>query len=340
MPTVCAFGTLADGAVRTMTIVALVDPSVPAGTVLSNNSSVTSDTADSNGLNNLATTTTTVSASADLSLVKTDAPDPVIAGAQLTYGLTVTNLGPSSARNVVVSDTLPTQVSFVSAAISGGGGVCSPLGGSPTVVECTLGDLANGAIRNITLQTKVSSSVPNGTAITNTASVTSTTPDPSGATNSDTEQTTVNTQADLWLDKTAVLLTGNPSRAIRITLTAYNRPGCEADDALSCGTGGPSDAQNVVVTDPLPLDSKKVKVVFVSQNCTYSSATHTVVCTVAGALPVGQFARFTVDDQIQGSVGTFTNNASVVTSTTDPNPANNTDQVQVVVKGGSGGGGQ
>ena len=61
---------------------------------------------------------------------------------------------------------------------------------------------------------------------------------------------------------------------------------------------------------------------------------------MAGALPAGQFAQFIIDVQVQGSVGSFTNNVSVVTSTTDPNLANNTDQVQMVVKGGSGGGGQ
>ena len=96
-----------------------------------------------------------------------------------------------------------------------------------------------------------------------------------------------------------------------------------------------SDAQNVVVTDVLPLDPKKVRVIFVSQNCTYDEFTHTVVCTVAGALPAGQFASFTIDIQTQGSVGSVTNNASVVSSTADPNLVNNSDQVQTRLKGGN-----
>jgi uncharacterized repeat protein (TIGR01451 family) len=308
---------------------------VAAGTVLSNNASVTSDTVDNNNANDLATTTTLVSASADLRITKTDSPDPAIAGGILSYVLSVANLGPSSARDVTVSDTLPGQVSFVSASIGGGSGVCSPLAGSPTVVTCSLGDIANGGTRSITIQTNVSPSVANGTVISNTATVSSPTPDPVAGNNSATAQTTVNTQADLWIDKTGVELTGNPSRTIRFTLAVFNKPGCEADDALSCGNGGPSDAQNIVVTDTLPLDPKKMKVVFVSQNCTYNLTLHNVVCTVAGALPVGQFATFIIDVQVAGSVGSFTNTASVTSSTADPNSANNTDVLHMVVKGGT-----
>ena len=336
VPTSCAFGVLANGDVRTMTVVALVNAGLAAGSVITNNAGVSSATADNNNSNNLATTTTLVTASADLRITKADSPDPVFAGANLSYVLTVTNLGPSWARDVVVVDTLPATVSFSSATVSGGsGGVCSALGGSPTVVQCNLGDVENGGVRVITLQTQVASSVPNGTSISNTASVSSTTPDPDGANNSASAQTLVNAQADIWIDKTAQILTGNPSNAIRFTLAVYNRPGCEADDVLSCGTGGPSDAQNVVVTDTLPLDPKKVKVIFLSQNCTYNKTAHNVVCTVAGALPAGQSATFVVDVQTQGSVGSITNNVSVTSTTTDPNVSNNSDQVQVRLKGGN-----
>jgi uncharacterized repeat protein (TIGR01451 family) len=333
--TTCNFGTVANGAVRTMTIVALVDPSVEAGSIISNNATVSSDTADNDNSNNLATTTTVVIASADLSITKTDSPDPVFAGANLTYVLTVTNLGPSWARNVSVSDTLPAGVSFVSASVGGGGGTCVALGGTPTVVQCSLGDIENSGIRVITLQTQVASSVPHGTVINNTAAVTSTTPDPVGANNTDSEETLVNAQAEIWIDKVGQILTGNPSNAVRYTLTVYNKPGCEADDVLSCGTGGPSDAQNVVVTDTLPLDPRKVRVIFVSQNCTYNVGAHNVVCTVAGALPAGQSASFTIDIQTQGSVGNITNTVSVVSSTADPNLGNNSDQVQMKLKGGN-----
>src|SRR3990172_2142212 len=60
--------------------------------------------------------------SADLSITKTDSPDPVVAGAPLTYTLSVRNAGPSDATTVTVTDTLPGGVTNVSA--SGDGWTC------------------------------------------------------------------------------------------------------------------------------------------------------------------------------------------------------------------------
>ena len=40
----------------------------------------------------------------DLSIIKTDRPDPVFVGARLTYTLAVRNLGPDTATNVRVAD--------------------------------------------------------------------------------------------------------------------------------------------------------------------------------------------------------------------------------------------
>ena len=85
---------------------------------LSNTATVSSSTDDPNTANNSATATTTVNqpaTHADLSITKGDAPDPVTAGQQLTYTLTVANGGPDAAAAVAVSDPLPAGVSFVSA---------------------------------------------------------------------------------------------------------------------------------------------------------------------------------------------------------------------------------
>lgn len=334
--TSCAFGNVLNTATRTMTVVARVAPSTPDGTVISNNASVSSSTADPDNANNLASSATSVLTSADLSITKSDVPDPVIAGANLTYSLSVTNGGPSWARDVVVTDPLPAQVAFVSAAVGGGAGACIPSGASPTTVTCTLGDLADGAVRTITIVGTVSPATADGATLSNTATVSSSTNDPDAGDNADTEATSVITQADIWVDKTAQQLTGNPSRTIRFTLAVYNKPGCEADDALSCGAGGPSDAQNVVVTDTLPLDPKKLRVVFVSQNCAYDQALHQVQCSVAGGtLPAGQLATFIVDVQPIGNVGSITNTVSATSSTTDPTASNNTDEVQFLASGGS-----
>ena len=47
---------------------------------------------------------------ADLSITKTDSPDPVSPGQTLTYTITITNAGPDDALNVMLADTVPTDL--------------------------------------------------------------------------------------------------------------------------------------------------------------------------------------------------------------------------------------
>ncbi|HEU5142990.1 MAG TPA: hypothetical protein VFU04_07530 [Solirubrobacterales bacterium] len=106
---------------------------------------------------------------ADLSVTKTDSPDPVTVGAVLTYTATVANLGPQEATNVFFSDRLPSHSDFVSTTAPGAR--CEPRGKN---VSCNLGDLAKDATATVTIvvrPTKV------GT-IENTASVDSVETDP------------------------------------------------------------------------------------------------------------------------------------------------------------------
>lgn len=59
--------------------------------------------------------------SANLALSMTDFPDPIQVGNLLTYSLLVSNLGTTWATNVWLTNTLPTGVEFISAAISNAG---------------------------------------------------------------------------------------------------------------------------------------------------------------------------------------------------------------------------
>lgn len=318
---------------RILNITVHVDPTTT--TALINSASIESSTADPDTGNNLASFTTAVTATAGLSLTKVDNPDPVLAGANLSYTLVVGNSGPSTAQDVLLTDALPLPAGTTTLLSAvGGTGVIACAEIQIGVVHCDIGDLHPGQTETVIITVKVNPSIAGGTLIVNNALAQS----PTDATDAVATTTTlVNAQTDIWIDKTGVQITGNPARTIRYTLAVYNKPGCEADDALSCGTGGPSDAQNVVVTDTLPLDPKKLKVVFVSQNCVYNptAVPHNVVCNVAGSLPVGQSATFIIDVQVSGSVGTFTNNVSVTSSTADPNLANNGDQMKMIVKGGT-----
>ena len=48
----------------------------------------------------------------NLFILKSDTPDPVVVGDQLTYLLFIANLGPDDATGVVITDTLPAGVNF------------------------------------------------------------------------------------------------------------------------------------------------------------------------------------------------------------------------------------
>jgi uncharacterized repeat protein (TIGR01451 family) len=119
---------------------------------------------------------------ADLSVVKTDSPDPVTRGSELTFSVSITNNGPSEATDVTLTDVLPTNVRFLSATSSAGS--CVQTSGT---VTCDLGDLSNSASVTVTI---IVTPRRAGT-ITNTAQVSSLSPDPNPANNTDTEETTV-----------------------------------------------------------------------------------------------------------------------------------------------------
>jgi uncharacterized repeat protein (TIGR01451 family) len=134
------------------------------------------------------------SGSADLSLTKSDSPDPVSTGAALAYSLQVSNAGPDAATGVIVSDNLPKGVSFVSAdSTQGSCSVSGKKGGQK--VTCALGTLASsvGPAYNptpVTITIRVLAPQKAGT-ISNTASVTSDLKDPNSKNNSATATTRV-----------------------------------------------------------------------------------------------------------------------------------------------------
>lgn len=77
---------------------------------------------------------------ADLEVSQADSPDPVRVGGSLTYRIAVTNRGPDTALNVIVTDVLPATVGFSS---------CAPSQGTYSndngTVYCNLGSILNGA---------------------------------------------------------------------------------------------------------------------------------------------------------------------------------------------------
>ncbi len=289
--------TLAAGASLTYTLILHVNSDAPDGSTLTNTANVSSDTTDNNTSNNQATFDTLLQNSADLALTKVG-PATVTPGTQITYTLTVTNSGPSDAQNVMVSDTLPAGETFVSASTGSGSGTSYSSG--------NLGTLANGGSIAITIVAAVSGGTANGTTLTNSATVSSSTADPSTTNNTATFDTTATApQADLVITKVGPATAAAGSQ-VTYTLTVTN--------------SGPSDAQNVMVSDTLPAGETFVSASTGSGSGTsYSSGN-------LGTLANANFITITLVAAVSPSQpgGTVTNTATVSSSTTDPNATNNT----------------
>ncbi|MEU8007886.1 hypothetical protein AB0B66_42580 [Catellatospora sp. NPDC049111] len=266
---------------------------------------VRSTTADPEKGNNQATGRVDFVGSADLSLTKTgDATAD--AGTDLEYLITVTNSGPSTARDVVVRDTMPAGVTFVS--VSPSVGSCTngqPNGGR---LECGLGNLASGASATITVVGHVAADLVPGTILFNEAIVSGATADPDNSDVRASVPTEVTASADLSVTKS-----GTPD-----PVTAGN----ELKYTVTVANAGPSDAQAVVVTDTLPAGTT-----FVSSSgdavCTADEPGE-VVCAL-GTFPQGE-RQFTLTVAVGADVpdGTLTNTVVVSSPTPDPNTGNNT----------------
>ena len=290
----CSLGAVADGATATVDIVVTTPSSSGA---LSNTAGVSSSTSDPSGGNNSDTEGTTVSASADLSITKSDSADPVLAGEDLTYTLVVTNDGPSDTTGVVVTDPVPAGTSFVSA--DNGGTEAAG------VVTWNLGALADGA--STTVHVTVHVNEGRTADLSNTASVSSAVGDPTPANDDDTETTDVDVEGDLSITKSDGVAAVAAGGSTTYTITVAN--------------DGPSTVPSgVVVADTIPAGTSGSES---EADCAISVGT--LVCTTSSALAPGASASWdlTVDVDALYALATVSNTAAIASSpVTDPDVLN------------------
>lgn len=294
-PTSCQLGTLAPGASATIVVVARATGLGSQG----NTASVTSATPDPDPSNNTATTTLQVEPLADLSIVKRVSDARVREGETFTYTLTVRNGGPSTARGVVVTDSLPAGLRLVSVRTTRGGCAAEP-------VVCTLGDLADGAEAAITITVRAAEAG----SYANSAAVTSSTPDPDPSNNHDGTRSSGSREADLSIVKRASSEQALVGAAIVYTLSVRNN--------------GPTRALDVVVTDALPAGLQLESVTSSAGSC---AATPAIVCEL-GTLSSGRTETVTVTATVLRS-GVFANGASITSPTPDPDPSDNTSTTTI-----------
>jgi len=233
----------------------------------------------------------------DMEIVKSASSDPAVAGEPLTYTLTITNNGPFTGTGVLVTDTLPAGVTFVTAIAAQGD--CNESSGT---VTCALGTLTNTATTVVTIVVDVDPST-RGT-LTNVARVSANELDETLGNNTYTETTSVSAVSALSLvkaDSSDPVVAGD---ILTYTLTSAN--------------DGPSDATNVTLTDILPAGVNFITATATQGSC--DEAGGTVTCTLdslgSGDVATGTVV-VTVTNPIPGDT-VITNTAVVDSQETTP----------------------
>jgi uncharacterized repeat protein (TIGR01451 family) len=256
--------------------------------------------------------------------VKDASSSTVIAGNQISYTITVANNGPSYAQNATVSDPLPTALNpatataTVSKQPAGGTGTCTVDVPSATV-NCSLGALPVGPdLAEVTVTATVLSS-DLGSSITNTACTTTTTPD-AGTGKTGMQYCGTSKIGEIQSADLAIVKTAGTSPIVAGTDETYT---------LLVTDQGPSDAQAVIASDPLPNGTTFVSA---SPGCTSSAGKVTCAGGTLSAIAPNNTESFSVTVLVSSAAtGNLTNTATVGSATPDPDPPNNTTMVTVPV---------
>ena len=204
--------TLAVGAIVNFPLAVKVNTTTTPGTTITNSPNITSTVSDPNTANNTATVQTLVvsPAQADVSITKVGSPEPVNQGTNLAYTLTIKNAGPAVAQNVMVTDVLPSQVTYSSSLTTAG--TCNYTAAT-TTVSCTLGSLSVGSTAVVTINANAAVFSSSSYAV-NTATVSSSTSDPNSSNNSSTWTSTI--QAPTAVDVASFAAYWQPDGTVRL----------------------------------------------------------------------------------------------------------------------------
>ena len=316
VPMTCDLGTIAGGDTVTITLTSPTTAAICAGdntientvsVTTSNDGRNTSD-ADVEAEGNQPTVITVDCAEIDIE--KTAADATVDAGDNVTYTITVTNNGDGEARDVVVTDTLPTNpgLDWTVTVSPEGAGTCDT---DSVPMTCDLGTIAGGDTVTITLTSPTTAAICAGdNTIENTASVT-TSNDGRDTSDADVEaegnQPTVITVdcAEIDIEKTAADATVDTGDNVTYTITVTNN--------------GDGEARDVVVTDTLPTNPGLDWTVTVSPEGAGTCDTDSVPMTCdLGTIAGGDTVTIALTSPTTAAIcagdNTIENTASVTTS--------------------------
>ena len=235
--------------------------------------------------------------------VSMDGPSDVTAGLDVTFTITVTNGGPSDARNVELNDSLPDSLALSSQVQ--GAGTRFRLSESGNRIDDTLATLTAGASQTFTVVAAVPADTADQTLIVNTADVGTSTFNSSQLTSA-TDFTTVESSAALSITQTG---------------PAAVTAGTDATYTIALSNAGPSDADTLNLTDAVPAGTSFVSAFPVlgsnPDGFSFAATAGSVVGTpLDGVVPAGSQDTFTLVFHVLSSdlAGSTVSNTATVTT--------------------------
>ena len=287
----CSWPDFAPGAQSTLQLVADVPAATVSGEEFLVQGQVSATSAETSSENDVAASLATASA-IDLALAAT-APPTANAGTQVTYTLDLANAGPDAATGVVLRTTVPTGSTLQSIAQTVGPSFAClrPAVGGAGAIECSLATLGSGASASFTLTVDVGPGFAHNTPLRLQASLSGDQADTDAGNNSVTSDVTVANTVDLALSQTG------PASA---------NAGQTATYRLTIANAGPDAARNVVLSNPIPADTRFVSAQqsvgsgFSCSGPAVGASSGTVVCSGA-SLAAG--ASVAIDVALQPALG-------------------------------------
>jgi len=278
---------MAKNETQTLTITARVN--ITNGNI-TNIVNVTNDVYDPNETNNEANNTTVVDPKANLVVVKLVSNSTSKFGDVIAWTIVVTNKGPDTAVNVVVTDKLPAGLVYQ--------GDDSQGKYDSTTGVWKVGDLANGASATLVITTLVNTT---NATILNVANATTDTP---GNSTPGNNTTNVEPLADLEIIKLVSNSTAKKGDTIVWTIIVTNN--------------GPDTAKDVIVKDKLPSSLEY-------RGHTLDKGLYDASQGIwsIGDMAKGDSIKLIITTIVKISNGTITNIAVVNSTTSDNNTDNN-----------------
>ncbi len=251
-----------------------------------------------------------IAVNTDLELTVSTPTPTVQIGKNLTFTVTVKNIGANDATNVTVLNPIPQNASFVS--VSSSQGACAQKDGT---ISCLIGKL--GVLSTATVNLVLTSNTV-GT-IKNTASVVATEVDISTANN---------------VASSSVILQAPPPQAnLQLAGTVAPNPvqiGQNLTYTFNINNTGPDTATSIQFSDVLSQNITYVSSTTSQGTCTYATSNLTLTCNL-DTLALNGTAQVKLVATPKAA-GTLTQNPTLRAAEVDPNTANNTTTITATVQ--------